>query len=64
MTREQLALMYAGNIKAGLCTRAMAVVYYRSRHELSFVDALTDINIAIGDWNEGKRYNDAPAYAY
>lgn len=65
MSQEQFALWLAGEIKAGLCLKSTAVMYYRNRHSVEFGEALTDINIAIGDWNEGKRYSDVtPEYTY
>jgi hypothetical protein len=52
MTQDQLANLYAHQIKDGELTRTNAIMYLRNRHNLSMIDALEAIDFAIGDVNE------------
>jgi hypothetical protein len=52
MTQDQLANLYAWQIKDGELTRTNAIMYLRNRHNLSMIDALEAIDFAIGEVNE------------
>lgn len=43
----------AQDIKAGRLTRNAAIQRYREMNKCTFMDALLEIDIAIGDINEG-----------
>lgn len=47
------ALEMARRVKAGKITRKAAIQRYRMLNKCAFIDALTAIDIAIGDINEG-----------
>lgn len=47
------ALDMARAVKAGRLTRNAAIQQYRKLSGCAFIDALTAIDIAIGDINEG-----------
>jgi hypothetical protein len=49
---DQLANLYAWQIKRGELTRTYAIMYIRNRHNLSMIDALEAIDFAIGEVNE------------
>jgi len=52
MTREQLASLYAHQIKEGELTRTHAIMYWRNRHQTDYITALEAIDFAIGELNE------------
>ena len=64
MSEYQFAMWLAGEIKAGMILRTTAVLEYRQRYSVDFMDALLSIDIAIGDWNAGKRYSDVQEDIY
>ena len=47
-----MAEFLAREIKAGACTRMAAINIYRQVHGIAFIDAILEIDIAIGDLNE------------
>ena len=49
MSAVDLAL----SVKAGRLTRNIAIQRYRELNKCTFMDALMEIDIAIGDINEG-----------
>lgn len=52
MTQDQLASLYAHQIKNGELTRTHAIMYLRNRHRLDMITALEAIDFAIGEVNE------------
>ena len=52
MTQDQLANLYAHQIKSGELTRTNAIMYIRNRHSLDYISALEAIDFAIGEVNE------------
>jgi len=52
MNAQEIAFLYAQKIKAGEMKKTEAIMYYRNRHNSSYIEALEAIEIAIGDLNE------------
>ena len=52
MTPQQIAALYAMQIKGGEMSKTNAIMYYRARHRVTYIDALESIDIAIGNFNE------------
>ena len=52
MNAEQLASLYAHQIKKGELTRTHAIMYWRNRHGGDYISALEAIDFAIGELNE------------
>lgn len=49
-----MAEIYARKIKSGEITKREAIQLYRSRFQVSFMESLEAMNIAIGELNGGK----------
>lgn len=52
MDAEQLASLYAHQIKRGELKRWEAIMYWRNRHQTDYITALEAIDFAIGELNE------------
>lgn len=52
MDAEQLASLYAHQVKKGELTRTQAIMYWRNRHGGGYISALEAIDFAIGELNE------------
>lgn len=63
MTSTELARLYAQQIKAGELTRTNAIMYWRNRHNSSYIEAMEAIDFAIGDLNEFGSLTDSESYA-
>ncbi len=52
MNAQQLAALYAVQIKDGELTRSDAIMFYRNRHQIGYIEALEAVDTAIGNLNE------------